>query len=45
VADLLELVATGGSDYHGDLMSYAEAHAAMHIPSSVADRLREAIGR
>jgi len=45
VADMLELVATGGSDYHGDLMSYAEAHAAMHVPPSVADRLREAIGR
>ncbi len=45
VATRLGFVATGGSDYHGDLMSYAEAHAAMHIPPSVVDRLREAIGR
>lgn len=45
VAQRLGFVATGGSDYHGDLMSYTEAHTAMKIPPSVADRLREAIGR
>ena len=43
VAEELALVATGGSDYHGDLMSYAETHAALHIPPTVVDRLREAL--
>jgi predicted metal-dependent phosphoesterase TrpH len=43
VADELALVATGGSDYHGDLMSYAETHAALHIPPTVVDRLHEAL--
>jgi predicted metal-dependent phosphoesterase TrpH len=43
VAHELALVATGGSDYHGDLMSYAETHAALDVPSSVADRLHEAL--
>jgi 3',5'-nucleoside bisphosphate phosphatase len=45
VAKRLAFVATGGSDYHGDLMSYAEAHATLNVPPSVADRLNEAIGR
>ena len=36
VADELGLVPTGGSDYHGDSMSYAEAHAALWVPSAVA---------
>ena len=45
VAEELRFVATGGSDYHGDLMSYAEAHAAVHVPPGVADRLRGAIGQ
>ena len=43
VASSLGLIATGGSDYHGDLMSYAEAHATLNIPASVADVLRAAI--
>ena len=43
VADLLGLVATGGSDYHGDLMSYAATHASLRVPATVADRLREAL--
>jgi 3',5'-nucleoside bisphosphate phosphatase len=43
VADELALVATGGSDYHGDLMSYADTHAALHIPPTVVDRLHEAL--
>ena len=30
------LVATGGSDYHGDTASYAEAHAALWVPPEVA---------
>jgi predicted metal-dependent phosphoesterase TrpH len=45
VAKRLGLVATGGSDYHGDLMTYAETHATLHVPSFVADRVREAIAR
>ena len=45
VAKRLGFVATGGSDYHGDLMTYAEAHATLNVPPSVADRLNEAIGR
>jgi predicted metal-dependent phosphoesterase TrpH len=45
VATRLGFVATGGSDYHGDLMTYAEAHATLNVPSMVADRVREAIGR
>jgi predicted metal-dependent phosphoesterase TrpH len=45
VARGLRFVATGGSDYHGDLMSYAEAHATLHVPSSAADEIRAAIVR
>ena len=43
VAEELGLLATGGSDYHGDTASYADAHAALHVPSAVADSLRAAI--
>ncbi len=43
VARRLGLVATGGSDYHGDLMTYAEAHAALDVPPSVADAVRPSI--
>jgi predicted metal-dependent phosphoesterase TrpH len=39
VADELGLLATGGSDYHGDTETYAEAHAALSIPESVATNL------
>lgn len=45
VAQRLGLVATGGSDYHGDLMTYAEAHATLAIRPTVVDRVREAIAR
>ncbi len=45
VARRLGLVATGGSDYHGDLMTYAEAHAALNVPPSVAEAVRAAIAR
>lgn len=45
VAFGLGLVATGGSDYHGDTGSYAEAHRALWVPPvvgvTVRDRLRE----
>jgi len=43
VAAELGLLATGGSDYHGDTSTYAEAHAALHVPDSVGDRLHEAM--
>ena len=43
VARRLGLLATGGSDYHGDTSSYPEAHALLHVPSSVAPTLRQAI--
>lgn len=37
------LLATGGSDYHGDAMPYAESQAATSVPGEVAERLLEAI--
>ena len=46
VAAELRLLATGGSDYHGDTSTYAEAHATLHVPDSVGERLHEAmVGR
>jgi predicted metal-dependent phosphoesterase TrpH len=39
VAARLGLLATGGSDYHGDTTTYAEAHAALHVPVEVRDDL------
>ena len=43
VAKRLGLLATGGSDYHGDTSTYAEAHAAVHVPDAVGKGLRVAI--
>jgi 3',5'-nucleoside bisphosphate phosphatase len=43
VADALGLIATGGSDYHGDTSTYAEAHAALNVPDHVATDLARAI--
>lgn len=43
VAKRLGFVATGGSDYHGDLMTYAEAHATLNVPPTVVDELRLAL--
>jgi 3',5'-nucleoside bisphosphate phosphatase len=45
VAHRLGLVATGGSDYHGDRESYAEAHARLWVPTADADAVRAALGR
>ena len=45
VADELRFLATGGSDYHGDTASYADAHAALNVPSAVAESLRAAIAK
>ncbi len=36
----LELVPTGGSDYHGDTGTYADAHAGMWVPPSVGEAVR-----
>lgn len=43
VAEEASLVATGGSDYHGDLDSYAATHAALWVPPTVEAPLRAAI--
>jgi predicted metal-dependent phosphoesterase TrpH len=43
VARHVGLLATGGSDYHGDTSTYAEAHAVLHVPDVVGDRLRAAM--
>lgn len=42
-ADKLRLLRTGGTDYHGDLGPYGEAHAGLWVPPAVGERLREAI--
>jgi predicted metal-dependent phosphoesterase TrpH len=39
VAMRLGLIATGGSDYHGDLGSYAEAHRTLWVPPEVGEEL------
>ena len=39
VAASLRLMATGGSDYHGDTGTYAEAHAGLWVPREVGDAL------
>ena len=43
VAQELGLLATGGSDYHGDGMSYADAQSTTHVPDAAGDRLLEAL--
>jgi hypothetical protein len=43
-ADLC-LVPTGGSDYHGDVETYAEAHAALFVPDEDAEAIYAALGR
>ncbi|HEX7472791.1 MAG TPA: PHP domain-containing protein [Candidatus Limnocylindrales bacterium] len=45
VARRLRLVPTGGSDYHGDRESYAEAHARLWVPAADADAVRAATAR
>ncbi len=45
VARELRLVATGGSDYHGDRETYGEAHARLWVPPEVEAPLRTAIAR
>jgi hypothetical protein len=44
-AGSLGLLVTGGSDYHGDTMTYAEALTGLHVPASVGDGLLAALHR
>lgn len=41
--ELVGLVPTGGSDYHGDTMSYAEMQGWIHVPDRIGDRLLAAL--
>ncbi len=41
----LRLVPTGGSDYHGDRQTYAQAHAGLFIPDAAATAVLAALGR
>ena len=43
LAGELGLRPTGGSDYHGDTMSYGAALTGLHVPASVADALLAAL--
>ena len=43
VAKRLGFLGTGGSDFHGDTSTYAEAHAVLNVPDSVRERLHEAM--
>lgn len=43
VARRLQLVPSGGTDYHGDLGPYAESHAELDIPEAVARAVLEAL--
>jgi 3',5'-nucleoside bisphosphate phosphatase len=44
LAAALHLVPTGGSDYHGDGETYAQAHATLFVPDEDAAGLFEALG-
>ncbi|HXQ96390.1 MAG TPA: hypothetical protein VN800_05650, partial [Candidatus Acidoferrales bacterium] len=39
------LVATGGSDYHGDSWTYEQAQAACHVSDDVGDAVLAALAR
>lgn len=41
----LGLVQTGGSDYHGDVETYAQAHAALYVPDEDATEVFASLGR
>ena len=45
VAEALGLAATGGSDYHGDTSTYAEAHAGLWVPPQVGETLLGSLSR
>jgi predicted metal-dependent phosphoesterase TrpH len=44
VAIELRLVPSGGSDYHGDVETYAQAHAGLFIPDQATSAVLEAVG-
>ena len=44
-ADACGLLRTGGSDYHGDTGTYAEAQATLRVPEVVGERLLAALKR
>ena len=37
------MVATGGTDYHGDMGTYAQAHAGLVMPDTLVDGVRDAL--
>lgn len=39
------LLATGGSDYHGDTGTYAESHARLWVPPEVGSALKQALAQ
>jgi predicted metal-dependent phosphoesterase TrpH len=43
-AGRMGLVTTGGTDYHGDLGSYAESHAGLWFPDDALPSVRRALG-
>jgi predicted metal-dependent phosphoesterase TrpH len=45
VARELHLIPTGGSDYHGDRETYAEAHTSLYVPDDDAMTLYSQLGR
>jgi predicted metal-dependent phosphoesterase TrpH len=45
LAAAMRLVPTGGSDYHGDGETYAQAHATLFVPDEDASALFGALGR
>jgi len=44
LATRLALLATGGSDHHGDTMSYAESNSTTYVPLEAGERLLDALG-
>ena len=42
-AEARNLIATGGTDYHGDGLTYADARSKLQVPREVGDRLLEAL--
>ena len=45
VASRLGLVMTGGTDYHGDRETYAEAQSQLYVPDAVGEGVRAAVAR
>ena len=43
IATDLRLLPTGGTDYHGDRETYAEAHAQLWIPDEIAEGVRSTV--